>query len=126
MTLGPGEATFIKAPAGSPINLTFVGEVNQNTNTINLTVGYKMASLFTPQAGLLQTDFGYAPPTTPATSITAVLQWGGAGYATSTYDPSIGAAGAGNWDAEPSVKVGEGFFVKSQTAHTWTRAFKVQ
>lgn len=115
MTIGPGEATFVKNNGAADISITFVGEVNQNTNTLALPVGFKMASLFTPQAGMLQTDFGYTPVASEQ-----VYQWNGASYAISTYDADFG------WDSEPSVAVGEGVFFKSPTAHTWTRSFKVQ
>lgn len=115
MTVGPGEATFVKNNGTAPINITFVGEVNQGTNTLSLPVGYKMGSLFTPQAGLLQTDFGYTP-----VDQEQVYQWKGTGYGISTFDATFG------WDQEPNVAVGEGVFFKSPTAHTWTRSFKVQ
>jgi hypothetical protein len=117
-TVVPGEGFFIKNNGGSPFTVTFVGEVNQNTNTLNFTSGaYKLVSLWTPQAGLVQTDFGY-----PAGNLDQVLKWTGAAYAGYTFDPSIPG-----WDPEePPVVVGDGFFVKPTGARTWTRKFTVQ
>jgi hypothetical protein len=115
-TVVPGEGFFIKNNGGTPFTVTFVGEVNQNTNSQAFTAGvYKLISLYTPQNGLLQTDFGYPPDGNDFT-----LAWTGTTYAQSTYDPTFG------WDTEPSLSVGQGFFVHSATTKTWTRSFKVQ
>lgn len=115
-TLGPGEGAFIKNNSASPFTITFVGEVNQGTNSLNFTSGvFKMVGLFTPQAGLITTDFGF-----PAGANDQVLQWTGVGYSPFTYDPDFG------WDPEPTLSVGEGFFVKTATTKTWTRSFTVQ
>lgn len=116
MTLVPGEGAFLKNNSANPITVTFVGEVNQNTNKLSFSSGvYKLSSLFTPQAGKLQTDFGF-----PAGANDQVILWSGVSYAGSTYDPDFG------WDAEPEVKVGDGFFVKTATSKDWTRSFTVQ
>jgi hypothetical protein len=114
----PGAGFFIKNNTGTPFTQTFVGEVNQNTNTTSFTSGaYKLVGLWTPQAGLLQTDFGY-----PAGSFDLIIKWTGAAYATYTFDPTLPG-----WDPEePPVVVGDGFFVKPTGARTWTRSFKVQ
>jgi hypothetical protein len=116
ITLVPGEGFFLKNNATTNFSLTFVGEVLQNTNTINFAANvYKLVSLFTPQAGLLQTTFGY-----PAGDGDSVLQWSGTAYAPANYSSDFG------WDSEPSLAVGDGFFVKATGARTWTRSFSVQ
>jgi len=116
MTLGPGEAAFIQNNSTAALNVTFVGEVNQNTNSLALPVGYKTASLFTPQAGNLATDFGFKPGDQDQ-----ILIWGGNGFTTCTYDASFG-----EFDNPPTVAVGQGVFFNLKTAQTWTRSFKVQ
>jgi hypothetical protein len=117
-SIGPGRGIFIKNNGGTAFTNTFVGEVNQNTNTITFTANqYKLVSLPVPQAGLLQTDFGY-----PAGNNDVVLKWTGAAYANYLNDPTIPG-----WDpAEPALAVGDGFFVKPTGARTWTRQFTVQ
>jgi len=116
LTVTPGEGFFLKNNAPTNFTITFVGEVLQTTNTLNFTANqYKMVSLFTPQAGLLSTTFGY-----PAGQGDTVLQWSGVAYAPSAYDSDFG------WDSEPNLAVGDGFFVKAAGARTWTRSFTVQ
>ena len=115
MTLVPGEGAFIKNNGTADFTVTFVGEVNQNSNDITFTAGnFKLVSIFTPQAGKIQTDFGF-----PAAGNDTVLQWTGTGYNQQVYDPDFG------WDSEPTLGVGEGFFVKTATNKTWTRQFTV-
>lgn len=115
-TLANGKGFFLKNNSANPITLTFVGEVNQQTNSVNFTSGVlNLVSLFTPQAGLLQTDFKY-----PATGGDSVLLWNGTGYTVIGYDPDFG------WDAEPQLNVGDGFFVKPAANKVWTRSFTVQ
>ncbi len=115
MTVGPGEAAFVKNNSANPITLTFVGEVNQKTNDLAFTGGvYKLASIFTPQAGKLPTDFGF-----PATANDTIIQWTGSAYQSLTFDPDFG------WDVEPTVKVGEGFFVRTVNTKSWSRSFTV-
>jgi hypothetical protein len=113
----PGQGFFIKNNVGTNFTVTFVGEVNQQTNTLNFIANqYKLVSLWTPQAGLLQTGFGY-----PAGNNDLVLKWTGNAYAQYFKDPSI------DWDPEePPLVVGDGFFVKPAAARTWTRQFTVQ
>jgi hypothetical protein len=116
MTLVPGEGAFLRNTASTNITVTFIGEVNQNTNILNFTAGqYKLSGLFTPQAGFIQDDFGF-----PAGGNDQVILWTGAAYAPSTVDPDFG------WDTQPNLKVGDGFFVRTATTKSWTRSFKVQ
>jgi len=116
ITLLPGEGFFLKNNANTNFTVTFVGEVNQNTNTTTYAANvYKMSSLYTPQAGLLSTAFGF-----PAGNGDTVLKWSGTAYAPSIFDSDFG------WDNEPDLAVGDGFFVKATGARTWTRSFTVQ
>jgi hypothetical protein len=113
-TLGLGEAAFVANNTATPMTITFVGEVSQATNTVTIAKGYQMGGLFTPQAGGLTADFGYAPAENEQ-----VLVWNGKSY-------DISAFSGGEWDGDPQVKVGQGFFWQTVTAHTWTRSFTVK
>ncbi len=116
MTVQPGEGFFIQNTTTSDFTVTFVGEVDQNSETIQLTAGkYSLVSLFTPQQGDIQADFGYTP-----NDGDTILPWSG-----SSYSPDSYAAGIG-WDYPPVVHVGDGFFIKPAKDNTWTRQFTVQ
>lgn len=122
MTLAPGEGVFIKKPASAAsISLTFVGEVLQGT-LVNPVVGqvggkFDIYSSIVPQAGLLVTDLGYTPT---SGDVVYRLQPGGA-YLNSTFLPS------GIWlPSQPSVNVGQAFWIKSNVNKDWTRDFTVQ
>jgi hypothetical protein len=115
-TLVPGEGTFIFNPTTTNITVTFVGDVPQGNLTNSLPNLYSMQSSKVPQAGLLQTQLGYAP--SPGDQ---VLRYNN-GYLIHNYDPDFL-----EWDAEPSLAVGEGFFLLRNAPGTgqWTRQFSV-
>jgi len=121
-TLQPGEAAFLRNPTTTNVTVTFVGDVPQGNLTNTVPHLYSMQSSKVPQAGLLQTQLGYVPADGDQ-----VLRWvnnypGGSGYAISSYD-----AGFGEWDVEPNLGVGEGFFINRAAAGSqlWTRTFSV-
>jgi len=126
VTVVPGEGFFVKnlkTPTGGAedfFTMTFVGEVKQGANSQTFTANqYKLISLFTPQAGLLQTDFGFTPENGDI-----VMKWTGAAYATYNYDTSLPPGEM--WDpVEPSLAIGDGFFVKTKSNKTWDRTFNV-
>jgi hypothetical protein len=122
LTLAPGEGVF--AYVNTAATFTFVGEVKQSQGgaplTVSLPQGYAVASSIVPQAGKLQTDLKYAPAEDdwiyqfdPATG----------GYKVNHF---IDAAWEGdNNGDEPSIKVGESFFVFGAAAKQWSRVFTV-
>ena len=116
MTLVPGEAFFFKNPSGTAITNTFVGNVSQGTLVTPLPAGFSMASSQVPQAGLVATDLQL-----PANFLDAVYTFDSVtGYTGYTY------LGGTTWvPSEPTIGVGQGFFVKKQAAASWTRNFNV-
>jgi hypothetical protein len=114
--LAPGDAAFIKNPGTTSMTITFVGEVQQGTLTINLPAGYSMVSSKVPQEATVTTlgIVGQAGD--------QILRYVNGQYAISTYDDLDNA-----WlpAPEPTIKVGEGFWIKKNAAGTWTRVFNV-
>ena len=114
LTVVPGEAIFVFNPDASPFTVTFVGNVNQGSLTNSLVAGFNMISSQVPQAGLVETDLG-----APISNGEIVYKWNGTGY-----DPfSFGLLG---WlPSEPTINVGEGFWINKVAAADWTRNFDV-
>jgi len=122
-TLKPGEGAFFFNPATTNVTVTFVGDVPQGSLTNPIPHLYSMKSSIVPQAGLLQTQLGYVPsPNDQVLTYTNTGVAATSGYRQSTYDPDFL-----EWDAEPNVKVGEGFFILRNAAGSsqWTRNFSV-
>jgi len=119
MTIAPGEGVFIKKPASaSQIDLTFVGEVMQDTLVNPVVIGFDIYSAMVPQAGGLVTVHEY-----PGTAGDIVYRFNSA---TGLYQ-NFTRLPTGSWiPSEPSVEVGEAFFLKSNVAKDWTRVFTVQ
>jgi hypothetical protein len=118
-----GEGFFFYNNSDSAVTLTFVGEVPQGNRTNALSGSYSLRSSIVPQAGGLTTVLGL-PQNLPDSS--QVFQWNGTTYSPiSTWeDPGGGGAWAG---AEPTVQVGEGFFLFNNSGSTinWVRNFSV-
>jgi len=114
--LAPGGGLFIQVP--SPATVTFVGEVPQGTLTTPHILGYNITSSQVPQSGLLQADLGYTP-----TSGDAVYRYA----AGSGYQPTISWTTKNQWQpSEPTMAVGEAFYLQSPSAGNWVRNFSVQ
>lgn len=114
-TLVPGEGFFVKNGGTSDFTITFVGNVSQGSLTNSLVAGFNLVSSQVPQAGLVTTDL--AMPTANGDQVFRFNP--DTGYTTH----SLGIFG---WvGGEPSVEVGEGFFVKKNAAANWTRTFSV-
>jgi hypothetical protein len=117
MVLNPGQAAFIDNATGSPLPLTFVGEVQLNSS-ISISKGLDAYSSVIPQAG----DFNALQFPTPPGPIT-VFKFNGAAF-----DPFIYDLDAGGWSpGVPSVAIAEGFFIDngSGVAFSWNRNFPV-
>ncbi len=116
-SLVPGEGFFFKNPGATTITNTFVGNVKQGTLVTSLGAGFTLVGSQVPQAGLVTTDLGL--PIGNAESVfkfdAATQQYTGATFL------------FGNWGGggEPSVAVGEGFFVKKNASASWSRTFSV-
>jgi hypothetical protein len=128
--INPGEGFMVQAPTGSPgITNTFTGNVLQGPTSQVYPAGISPAAVINPVAGRVMTDLGY-----PGANNDKIY----------TYDPTLGwltatrhSAGAGSWSGsyyqlgvgdgsgEPTLSVGQGFFINSPAGGTWTRNFTV-
>jgi hypothetical protein len=109
--IAPGNGLFVQAPAAKTI--TFVGEVPSGSLSNSIPKGFSIKASQVPQAGKLQTDLGYTPEENDQ-----VFQWNGTKYTSSTFQ-------FGAWDSEPTIGVGEAFFLNSASAKGWTRLFDI-
>jgi hypothetical protein len=116
----PGMGIFAKAPKGSDVTVTFVGEVPQGTLSTTLVPGLQIVSSQVPQAGKLATDLGYTPE-----QADKIYQWDSTkqAYNFSSFDTTFG------WDpSEPTLGVGEAIFLEKPAGAknlTWNRTFNV-
>jgi hypothetical protein len=117
-TLNPGEGAFFTSPTAT--TLTFVGEVLQGnlTNSTPLNA-FSIRSSMVPQAGAVTSVLGL-----PGEAGDQVYVYRN-GYTIYSFD-DIDM----NWlPSEPSINVGEAFFLKKDPASTksqWVRNFTVQ
>jgi hypothetical protein len=117
-TLNPGEGGFIRNPGGSPMSITFVGEVLQGSLTNAVPTGYSIRASKVPQAG----------------GVTSVLQFpAGPNDQVYKYIPNSGYTSFqfDEFDlvwapSEPNFAVGESFFVNKVAGTNWVRSFTVQ
>lgn len=117
-TLAPGEGAFVFVAGNAAKTITFVGEVPQGHLVVNLSKGLNLVSSVVPQAGKLQTDLGY----TPADGDLIYKHTRGGGY-----QSTVGYTDLFGWDpADPTIDVGEAFWVSRATAGSWTRDFTVK
>jgi hypothetical protein len=114
ITLNPGEGAFVNI--STPFTLTFVGEVMQGNLTNTIPVGYSIQASKVPQSGGVSTTLGL----TQLGTFDNLLKWNGTGYDVYTVLPG------GTWDpSEPTMTVGQSFFLNVSTAANWTRTFSV-
>jgi hypothetical protein len=117
MTLVPGEGFFFKNPGVTTFTNTFVGNVKQGTLTTSLSAGFTLVGSQVPQSGLVSTDLGV-----PIGNAESVFK-----FDTTSQAYAGGTFFFGSWGGagEPTIGVGEGFFVKKNAAANWTRTFSV-
>jgi len=116
-SLVPGEGFFFKNPGATTITNTFVGNVKQGTLATPLSAGFTLVGSQVPQSGLVTTDLGL-----PIGNAESVFKFD------ATTQQYTGATFLfGNWggSGEPTISVGEGFFVKKNASASWTRTFSV-
>lgn len=118
MTIVPGEGFFFKnADVVTSFTNTFVGNVKQGTLDTQLAAGFTLVGSQVPQSGLVVTDLGL-----PIANADSVFKFDAA-----TQSYTGGSFLRGSWGSfgEPSIAVGEGFFIKKTAAITWRRTFSV-
>lgn len=117
----PGEGFFIKNPTQLDVTVTFVGEVMQSTAgplANPLVAGFNLKGSMVPQSGDLSIVLGY-----PAENGDVVSRFINGAYQVCSY--ALDDNGVLNWNTIPTPAVGEGFWIKSKTAKTWSRTFLV-
>jgi len=125
IALNPGTGAWVGIPNGSGTQTaTVVGNVLQGA-LVNSAIlpggGYSLVSSVVPVTGGLQTALGYKPALNDAT-----YQWNGTGYNISSYTKNK-AGTATNWGpSEPSIAVGEGFWLSTVAGQVWSNNFTVQ
>jgi hypothetical protein len=113
LSVAPGEGIFVQNPTGSTFTNTFVGTVVLSS-TNSVPAGFSIRSSVLPQTGKLQTDLAF-----PVAEDDLVFVWNGTGYTSFSY---VG----GEWEApggEPTIGVGQSFFVQKAAAASWVRNF---
>jgi len=116
ITLNPGEGFFFKNPGATAVTNTFVGNVMQGTLTTPLVSGFTLVGSQVPQQGLVATDLGL-----PVANGDSVYK-----FDSVAQNYTLNQIVRGTWSPnEPTIAVGEGFFVKKAAATSWTRTFSV-
>jgi hypothetical protein len=129
-TLNPGQGAWLSIPAGglagTSSNLITVGQVDQgglvNPNLI-AGGGYSLVSSMVPLSGGIQTVLGYTPLLNDS-----VYQWSTASgsYVINSYVKLKGQTNPSWSPAEPSIGIGEGFWLNSGSGAVWSNYFTVQ
>jgi hypothetical protein len=94
-----------------------VGEVPQGALSTALSQGLNLVGSQVPQAGALSGALGYT-----AAEGDQVYQWN---VGTQQYNNPSSFEFGGWGPSDPSIAVGEGFFLSKSGAGTWTRNFSV-
>ncbi len=110
---GNGEGAFVLNPTATSFKVTFAGRVPEGSVAQVLPAGYSMVGSMLPQEGLLQTELGFKP-----TGGETVFLFRNGNYQISQFDPDFH-----QWDAEPQINIGEGFFLSQPQASVWPRVF---
>jgi hypothetical protein len=122
--LNPGNGVWIRTPAGSGTKTnTFVGNVLQGQDhnpNIPAGGGFALLSPMAPVAGGLTTALNYQPILNDT-----VYKYNGVGYDVSSYAKNK-TTGLTNWTpSEPSIAVGQGFWLKTSAGSVWNQNFTV-
>jgi len=113
----PGEGLFVRNPTTAPVTITFVGEVPQGNLSNPYPKGFSLRASQVPQAGTIS-SLGYV-----AADSDKIFQFDNTkqSYTANAFD-SLGGA----WlPKEPTIGVGEGFFLQATVGGTWSRTFSV-
>ncbi len=113
VTLNPGEGAFLNT--STAFTLTFVGDVSQGNLTNNVPALFSIRGSQVPQTGLVS-----------ALGLTVgdfdnLYKWNTVSQGFDVYTYFFGS-----WTpSEPSIAVGESFFLNSGAPYQWTRTFSV-
>jgi len=123
LAIAPGEGFFLKNNGGTPINITFVGEVVQGTTTNQLRSGYSMKASVVPQQGTLGPNaVGLPNLGVPGQPNDTIYKYVGppTGYLISQFDQFDLV-----WSPNLTNDVAEGFFLFKGAGEPWVRTFSV-
>lgn len=129
--LAPGEGLFINNASGSPVTITFVGEVPAGNLSNPVPAGFSIRSSQVPQSGLLQTLLEFPMATSDAIYTYSNTDGGytiytlldsASGFWRKT--PPIGSPTFGA-DKQPTIEVGQAFWSFKNSSANWTRTFSI-
>jgi len=120
ITLNPGEGAFINLPGGpgTSATLTFVGTVPQGALSTPLSAGFQIVSSQVPLNGTLQNTLKYTPKNQDTVYIFDPVS--------QSYTQASYITGPGWLPSEPSVAVGQAFFLSTASSGSWDNNFTVQ
>jgi hypothetical protein len=121
----PGDGVFVLNPEQTDLTVTFVGEVPQGNLQNPLPAGFSIQASQVPQAGRVSTDLGL-----PAAQGDTIYKFNTTlkRYENWAFDDLAGQNGAwtqNGQENEPSLAVGEAFFLLKGAAGSWNRTFSV-
>jgi len=119
-SLNPGEAVFVSVP--TPVTVTVVGQVLQGSLTNGLNGGLNLLSSVAPLSGTID-GTGNGGLNYVASSGDLIYLWDpvSQGY------PTTYSFAHGHWGpTDPTLSVGQGFFLQSTSTSPWVNAFTVQ
>jgi len=119
-TMVLGKGGYLLNPLATPLVITFVGDVAQNSNQGGLVVN-PVGSAFTimsskvPQTGTITTDLGLT-----AQDGDQLFKLVGTSFDLYSFTDGVG------WEpTEPVINVGQAFLYNTATARNWSRSFNV-
>jgi len=123
--LNPGVGVWVRTPVGSGTKTAvFVGNVLQGVNhnpNIPAGGGFALLGSMKPVQGGLTTDLKYQPALNDTVYI-----YNGVGYNQSSYAKNKNT-GLTNWvPSEPTIQIGQGFWLKTVAGSVWNQNFTVQ
>jgi hypothetical protein len=112
MPFAPGEGFFLQNASGVGRTNVFFGEVPTGNLSTPIVAGQSLLSSKVPQGGSLETALGF-----PA-DYDMIFRWNPFfGFSIYYHEP-------GYWEPnEPSLNVGEAFWLATESSRTWTRSF---
>ena len=121
LTVSPGEGFFFKNPFTTNIVLTFTGNVQQGSLSTPLIHGFQIVSSQVPQSGLVATDLTFPPARFDQLFLYNQNTGSYDVYQVTQFNTTTGVA---TWQPiEPTIAVGQAFFVNKVSATSWTRSF---
>jgi hypothetical protein len=122
----PGQGFFLNTPQTT--TNTFVGNIDggsQTTNTITLTAGIvQLVGSPIPFSGTITNSADQGADALNLGSVlpkgTVIQIWNGNGY--TGYSRAV--LGAGNWSGNPTINVGQGFFINSPATTNWVQTLQ--